>query len=118
AQRHRPVVQSGAARAAAPASISLISERLVLRAYRLGDAPAVWQAIDESRTSLERWVPDIGCRRTPEDVRSGLTSLGASPGERQVFAVCDRLSGRILGEVGLYEIDRQSGLGEVGYWLR
>jgi RimJ/RimL family protein N-acetyltransferase len=102
----------------ASARISLISRRLVLRAYRLADAQAVWEAIDESRPSLERWVPDIGRRQTPDDVRCGLGPLVTSPGERLVFVVCERTTGRILGEVGLYDVDWQNGLGEVGFWLR
>jgi ribosomal-protein-serine acetyltransferase len=102
----------------ASASVTLIGRHLVLRAYRLGDAHAVWEAIDESRSSLERWVPDIGCRRTPDDVRVGLTPLVTSPGNRVVYAVCERSTGQILGEVGLYDVDWENRVGEVGYWLR
>ncbi len=99
-------------------STFLIGPRVVLRPYRLADAQAVWEAIDESRASLERWVPDIGCRRTPTDVRIGLESLLSDSRERQIFAVCDRAGGGILGEVGLYAVDWPNGCGEIGYWLR
>jgi ribosomal-protein-serine acetyltransferase len=101
-----------------PAPITLISKDIVLRAYRLADADAVWEAIDESRPSLERWVPDIASRRTPDDIRAGLAPLVTSPGERLVYAICERSTGRILGEVGLYDVDWLNRVGEVGYWLR
>jgi len=96
----------------------LIGPRIVLRPYRLADTQAVWEAIDESRASLERWVPDIGCRRTPSDVRTGLESLLSDLRERQIFAVCERVGGGILGEIGLYALDWSNGCGEIGYWLR
>jgi ribosomal-protein-alanine N-acetyltransferase len=96
----------------------LIGPRIVLRPYRLADTQAVWEAIDESRASLERWVPDIGCRRTPSDVRIGLESLLSDSRDRQIFAICDRAGGGILGEVGLYSVDWPNGCGEIGYWLR
>jgi hypothetical protein len=64
----------------------LIGPRIVLRPYRLADTQAVWEAIDESRASLERWVPDIGGRRTPSDVRTGLESLTHGLGLRRLEA--------------------------------
>ena len=98
----------------------LDSPRLVLRRYRLDDADAVWAAIDETRAMLVRWVPDIGGRRTPADVRSGLASLvrQQARGETSILGVWSRLSGQFLGEVGVYHLDRRAGVGEVGYWLR
>jgi ribosomal-protein-serine acetyltransferase len=84
----------------------------------VSDTRAVWQAIDESRASLERWVPDIGSRQTPDEVAVGLHALLTDPGERLIHAICDRATGRILGEVGLYTVDWQTRTGEIGYWLR
>jgi RimJ/RimL family protein N-acetyltransferase len=98
--------------------VSFVSHNLVLRQYRVSDSAAVWQAIDESRTSLERWVPEIASRRTHSEVEAGLQALLAAREERLILAIADRRTGQILGEVGLYTIDREASIGEIGYWLR
>jgi RimJ/RimL family protein N-acetyltransferase len=104
-----------------PAAGALATTKLLLRSYTLADSQAVFEAIDETRPSLERWVPDIGCRRTVEAVRGGLAHL-ITPAAHQpsafVYGVWELSSKRFVGEVGLYSIDYERGVGEVGYWLR
>jgi RimJ/RimL family protein N-acetyltransferase len=99
--------------------VQLCSPRVVLRSYRTTDAEVVWEAIEESRPSLARWVPDIG-RRNMAEVEHALASLAHDQdrGTRLIFGVWERSSGQFLGEVGLYEFDQGAGRGEVGYWLR
>jgi len=83
------------------------------------DAIYVWQAIAESRDSLLRWVPDIGRHGTLSEVRSALARLSVSGGQnRSVCGVWLQSSGRFLGEVGLYDINVDTGVAELGYWLR
>ncbi len=99
----------------------LTSSRLLLRSYTPDDAEPVFDAIEETRLSLLRWVPDIGSRSTVLEVRSGLTSLitaAANHRKHIVFGIWEPSSERFLGEVGLYSVDLQRGVGELGYWLR
>jgi RimJ/RimL family protein N-acetyltransferase len=101
--------------------VRLDSPRLVLRTYRPTDAEAVFEAIDETRGSLTEWVPDIGCRRTVREVRTGLANLitsAAVANDPIVMGIWGRGSNQFLGEVGLYSIDHERKVGEVGYWLR
>jgi RimJ/RimL family protein N-acetyltransferase len=98
----------------------MISPRLIVRDYRSTDAQAVWQAIDESRPSLARWVPDIARRQTPAEVRAGLECLAGQRerGQGLVFGVWERASGDFVGEVGLYQLQWDRRFAELGYWLR
>jgi RimJ/RimL family protein N-acetyltransferase len=93
---------------------------VVLRAYSVTDAQTVWEAIEETRGSLLCWMPDIGRHRTPAEVGRALAALWRrqAGGECLVFGVWERSSGRLLGEVGLYQMDRPARRAEVGYWLR
>jgi ribosomal-protein-serine acetyltransferase len=99
--------------------IGLTGNRVVVKSYQLEDAIDVWQAIDESRQSLLKWVPDIGRRRSLYDVRDGLARLLRS-GERNrlICGVWERSSCRVLGGVGLYHIGVETRVAELGYWLR
>jgi RimJ/RimL family protein N-acetyltransferase len=103
-----------------PSPVQLRGRRVVLRSYRPTDAQVVWAAIEESRPSLARWVPDIGRRRSMAEVEHALAGLthDQDRGARLIFGVWERGSGQFLGEVGLYEFDPGTGRGEVGYWIR
>jgi RimJ/RimL family protein N-acetyltransferase len=98
----------------------MIGPRLLMRDYRLADAEAIGAAIDESRSSLARWTPDIARRQTPAEIRAGLKILAAKreQGHRLVFGLWERTSRCFLGEIGLYQVDWERRSAEVGYWLR
>jgi RimJ/RimL family protein N-acetyltransferase len=100
--------------------LELIGGRIILRAYRPTDAPPVWEAIQESRASLIRWMPDIGRRQTIGAVQAGLEQVCRARwrGERLLYGVWSRRQRRFLGEVGLHDIDWSQPACGVGYWLR
>jgi ribosomal-protein-serine acetyltransferase len=101
-------------------SNDLIGERIVVRAYRPSDAPAVWHGIEESRASLARWIPDLARRRTQAEVLSGIEQLctARARGERLLYGIWQRSDGEFLGEVGLHDVNVPRRAAAVGYWLR
>jgi RimJ/RimL family protein N-acetyltransferase len=103
-----------------PPAVRMIGPRVVAREYRLTDGDAICYAIDESRPSLARWVPDIARRHTTSEVREGLELLARDSlmGRRLVCGLWELASGRFIGEAGLYELDWGRRYAEVGFWLR
>lgn len=101
----------------------LDTERLRLRPFALGDAPALLEALAESFDTLRThlwflpWLAEpptlasaeLRCRRAAANflLRTDLAYL-----------VLDRHSGRLLGSVGLHRTDWTLPKTEVGYWLR
>lgn len=94
--------------------------RLVLRLPTVNDTPAMLFAIEESRLELDRWMPwapatrDVGtlkryARRLPSALRGG---------KNFDFGVFERSSGAYLGGMGFAKIDPDTGVGEIGYWIR
>jgi ribosomal-protein-serine acetyltransferase len=98
----------------------LETQRLLLRRYLVSDAPWVSEAIEESRTVLERWTPEIASRRSAEEVAIGLQSLDQAwrDSRKLVYGMYDRSTARFQGEVGLYTIDWSSSAATIGVWLR
>ena len=98
----------------------LLTERLVLRAYRAKDASVVSDAIEESRAALERWTPEIATRRSVTDVAAGLAGLQNAWLSRRklVYGMFERSDECFVGEVGLYTIDWGARAATVGAWLR
>jgi RimJ/RimL family protein N-acetyltransferase len=99
-------------------ALTLRGTRVELRPYDPADAPVVAAAVEESRASLARWVPDIARPRDAADVRAALRALAADArtGSRLVFG--SWRDDQFLGETGLYDIDWQARVAEIGYWLR
>jgi len=99
---------------------SSFGPRVVLRRYQASDAPDVWEAVVETRATLQRWTAQPASRSSLEEVQVGLSRLESSwdNSVRLVDAVHKRHSGDDLGESGLYEIDGGRRIAEVGYWLR
>jgi RimJ/RimL family protein N-acetyltransferase len=98
----------------------LVTERLVLRRYRVADAAIVSEAIEQTRRALEAWTPNISSHRTAAEVAVGLAALESAwtTSRKFVYGLYERPLGRFVGEVGLYAIDWQAQVAEIGMWLR
>jgi RimJ/RimL family protein N-acetyltransferase len=98
----------------------LQGERVIVRPYRLDDAPALREAVDESREHVRPWLPFADFHRTVEESRDWIARQMAAWLLRENFSmsIWERGSGRYLGGVGLHVRDWESGHFEIGYWLR
>jgi ribosomal-protein-serine acetyltransferase len=126
----------------------LRTQRLVLRPLQQRHAKAVYQAVDQSRRSLRRWLPFPDTTRSARDIATFIrrTTLGRGgiawgiwlPEERRdalgaARACAARRAGRgglrtqgrraacretLCGVVGLHGSLRTQGTAMVGYWVR
>ncbi len=100
--------------------IELSSNRILLRAFRLEDATAIYDAVCESKPELSRWLPWCGADYGQNDTLEFLNHRGESyrNHEEHAFAIIERASGRFLGATGVNQIDRSARRANLGYWLR
>ena len=98
----------------------LIGPRVVVRAWRAADAPALFEAVDESRDRLRIWMPWVDNYRTVADAEEYCHRVGVRFDERSDFAlgIWHRESGRFLGGTGFHNIDWSVPSFEIGYWIR
>jgi RimJ/RimL family protein N-acetyltransferase len=98
----------------------LLGPRVLLRPYREDDAPQLWEAVDDSRQHLARYMPWIEFYQSPEDAKVQARRLAARwlMREELTMGIFDRASGRLLGGSGLTRIDWNIRRFEIGYWLR
>lgn len=104
----------------APLPAEILGPRLCLRPYLAADAPAVWEAIAESRAHLAPWMPWVELYHSEHDVLDYLLRARAV-WEQQVdlpLGVFRREGGRFLGGTGLHRVDWEQRRFEIGYWLR
>lgn len=106
-----------------PVPPSIETPRLLLRSFRVEDAPVLHEALTESIVELRRhlgflsWVAEeqtlqsaeVRCRKAEANflLRTDLPYLAFEKG-----------SGRLIGSVGLHRTDWTLPKTEVGYWLR
>lgn len=101
-------------------AITLTGQALVLRPFRLEDAPDIYAAVRQSLAELGKWLSWCHAEFALDDT---LNFLRARPdafrreGEYS-FAIVDRQSGEFLGATGLNQVDQSMCRANLGYWLR
>ncbi|HEY2625026.1 MAG TPA: GNAT family N-acetyltransferase [Dyella sp.] len=102
-----------------PASLELAAATLRLRPWRPGDAEALYEAAQESITSVGQWLPWCHPGYAWEDGVAWIEHCqsGWIRGEPYAFGIFDS-EGRLLGGIGLNRLDREHGSANLGYWVR
>ncbi|MBK7405135.1 MAG: GNAT family N-acetyltransferase [Phycisphaerales bacterium] len=107
-----------------PFVIRFETARLVIRAYELGDAAQMFEAVSASREHLLPWMPWAreGHRDVEASVHYITTQIMAVRDAKTFSAVgigiFDRASGRLLGGTGVHGVHRDTACAETGYWIR
>lgn len=100
-------------------STELADAGMVLRPWRHDDAAAMHDAVRESMGSLNAWLPWCHADYGLADARARIDVCRADwlRGELFSFAILDA-DGRLLGSVGLSQVNRLHRSANAGYWLR
>jgi RimJ/RimL family protein N-acetyltransferase len=99
---------------------ALDGPRVRVRPYTAADAPAMFEAVAESRAHLVRWLPWADGHRSVDESRRAVVFLQTRwlLQEDLPVGVFERATGRLLGGSGLHRIDWRVRAFEIGYWLR
>jgi ribosomal-protein-serine acetyltransferase len=87
----------------------------ILRRHRIDDLDAIWEAIEEERDRIGRWMPWVETAVTKEDEREWLERVVAN--ESSLDGVGIWVEGEFAGGTGL-TVDPFRTHGEIGYWIR
>lgn len=91
-----------------------------IRKFKSNDAPAFFTAVQESVAAVGRWLPWCHEGYTIEDATEWVTT--AEDNWRNDldyrFIIENEDTGSILGSVGINQIVRAHGVGNLGYWVR
>ena len=99
---------------------ALAGERVVVRPYRVEDAEALREAVEESREHIRAWLPFADAHQTIEETRDWITHRVADWLLREDMGtgIFLREDGAFLGGLGLHPRSWEIGFFEIGYWLR
>ncbi len=103
----------------------LITQSLWMEPLSARHAEQVVEAIGDSRSELRRWLPFPDRMHAPEDVLPFIRRMRRSQAhivwgiwERHESGSARSRPGDYCGTVGLHQINRDQGLGTIGYWVR
>lgn len=96
------------------------TERLLVRAPRVGDGPALAEAVNASLEHLQPWMPwakePTTIEKSEANVRRGVSRWIAR--EDLWLMIVRKSDGVFLGGSGLHRIDWSIPRFEIGYWIR
>lgn len=103
----------------------LQTDRLIVRAYTLNDAPALFEAINESREDhLLPWMPWArDAHHTIESTTKYVCEQALAIANPASFnnvgtGIFCKQTGRFLGGSGIHDVRRDTASCETGYWIR
>lgn len=101
---------------------TLVLPRSTVRIRRssVGDARRVVEAVRASAAELTRWMPWAHAGYSLEDSRMWLDLCreGWEKGTQYSFAAFDVVTGELVGDCSISQINRMHGFANLGYWVR
>ena len=100
--------------------VVLSSDAILLRAFGLEDAEAIFEAVVESKDELARWLPWCHDKYSIVDALEFLKGRGDAfrdDGDYG-FVIIERATGRFVGATGINQLDKTARCANLGYWLR
>jgi RimJ/RimL family protein N-acetyltransferase len=93
--------------------MELKGEGVVLRAWRMEDAPAVAEACQDPE--IARWLAFVPQPYNSDDARRYIQDCIEASDDRRPFAITDAETGALIGSIDM-RITRL-GAGHIGYWM-
>ena len=94
----------------------IVNPEITLNILDLADSQIIYDAMDQNRSHLRKWLPFVDMTRSENDTRSFVKSIVDDVERRQeVFTIWYK--NEFCGLAGLKDIDYLNRKIEIGYWL-
>jgi ribosomal-protein-serine acetyltransferase len=94
-----------------------VDKDIKLHKIRLKSAREIYACIDNSRDYLREWLPFVDATRSWKDTEKYIRSVNEARGALKDLVFEVRYRDKVVGLVGLKDIDLMNNKAEIGYWL-
>jgi ribosomal-protein-serine acetyltransferase len=93
-----------------------VNDEIILNILKISDSQTIFEAIDQNRDHLRKWLPFVDMTRSENETRSFIKSIIDDVERRQeVFTIWH--NNEFSGLIGLKDFDYLNRKVEIGYWL-
>lgn len=94
-----------------------IDQDLRLELITENHAQPIFDIVDKNRTHLREWLPFVDKMQTVEFAQNFVKGTMQRNNDGNEFAFVIIADDKVIGRIGVYKIDNQNKIGEIGYWL-
>ncbi|MBJ7427726.1 MAG: GNAT family N-acetyltransferase [Bacteroidia bacterium] len=78
---------------------------------------SIFDMVNENRNYLRPWLPFVDRMQTVEFTKNFVTGTMQRNKDRIEYAFVIFNNDKMVGRIGVYKIDYQNSIGEIGYWI-
>ncbi len=94
-----------------------VDEEIRLETLNDDHAVPVFRLIEENRLFLRRWLNFVDNMKSEQDLRDFIIGSKLRTLEKLEFTFVIFQGEQVIGRIGVYRVDQQNKIGEIGYWL-
>jgi ribosomal-protein-serine acetyltransferase len=94
-----------------------INDNIRIELIDVNHDQSIFQMVDKNRTHLRTWLPFVDKMQTIEFAENFIKGTMQRNKEGQEYAFVIIENETVIGRIGIYKIDAQNKIGEIGYWI-
>jgi ribosomal-protein-serine acetyltransferase len=94
-----------------------IDEKIRVELIEEKHVEEIFNMVNENRAHLRAWLPFVDRMQTVDFTRNFVKGTIQRNKDGNEFAYVIFSDNRMVGRVGVYKIDKQNSIGEIGYWI-
>jgi ribosomal-protein-serine acetyltransferase len=94
-----------------------IDQNIKLELINENHAQPIFDLVDANRMHLREWLPFVDRMQTVEFAENFVKGTMQRNQDGNEFAFVIITNEKVVGRIGIYKIDGQNKIGEIGYWL-
>ena len=94
-----------------------IDENIKIELINENHSQPIFDIVDQNRIHLRQWLPFVDRMQTVEFAENFVKGTMQRNKDGNEFAFVIIENDKVIGRIGVYKIDDQNKIGEIGYWL-
>ena len=94
-----------------------IDENIKIELINENHSQPIFDIVDKNRLHLRQWLPFVDRMQTVEFAENFVKGTMQRNKDGNEFAFVIIENDKVIGRIGVYKIDGQNKIGEIGYWL-